>query len=152
MKRLVASILVSSLLWMLFPLALFLIGGDKPTIRGSFFYPPSLFGILLGTSCVMHLLFARIVKDLRGWEFWVFPLFSMPAAGVCAWSIWVVGDLLNSGTGSGSAPLYLWWLAALFVSAFTPVLWVAYPLAIANQWIVKKLTPPAGPHPPAGAR
>lgn len=139
MRRHVHSILASAFLWLLLPLAAFALDGDSGTSPAAAFHP-AILGLSLVVSALMHLFFAPATRDLYGWHFWIFPLFTVPAALLCTWSVCVLFGLLRGGWGESGILFQLWVLVAMLYSLVTPVAALLYPMAILNQWLISRIT------------
>ena len=130
--RIGLSVVLSTILWLAFPFLL-LISDTSRTSYGWSVLWNEMPQILLGhvapffvVSIVMHVLFSRAATKVKGWKFWILPFPTLLFASLLYWLI--------SGITSGFSYLpYL--LAVVMIGA----LCFSYPLAIANQIIIRKL-------------
>ena len=140
--RLAISILLTAALWMLLPFALEVSSMDTLTRYGlgRLFedlpaYIAKWYGMFLIIAAAMHLLFAKFTLRLGRIEFFVFPLISLLCASVAFIPVWYITD-----EGMSSDWFYqLYWVLAV---VFFHMVWITYPLALANQWLIRELLLP----------
>jgi hypothetical protein len=138
--RLVISIVASAALWMILPLAFELYSSGTRTSYGwSVFWnglPHYLFrwfGVFLIVATLMHMAFARITLQLNRSGFFIFPLLSLLCASVAFWIVWY--SLVQH------VPLadFFYPLLGVLAVVFFHMIWITYPLALANQWLVREI-------------
>jgi hypothetical protein len=81
----------------------------------------------------MHLVFARITLQLSRLSFFMFPLLSLLCASlvfVIVWSSLVQNFLLKNFDQA---------LLGVLAVVFIQMIWITYPLALANQWLVREI-------------
>ena len=129
-KKLLLSIFASAVLWVLFPVILRLLTSGWTGLWSGFPRFPFLWiAVFLPVAAIMHFLFAGIVLKLKGWIFWIFPLISLWVASHLYWILMVITK------GTEGMMLY----PVVFAIVFVSMIWVSYPLAIINQFIIQKL-------------
>ena len=138
--RLAISIVASAALWMILPLAYdFLSSGTRTSYGWTMFWadlPGYLlrwFSVFLIVATLMHMAFASVTLRLGGLSFFIFPLLSLLCASIVFvpfWSI-LVQPFLMSNLGYA----FLGVLAVVFFH----MIWISYPLALVNQWLIKEI-------------
>ena len=138
--RLVVSIVASAALWMILPFAYeFYSSGTRTSYGWSAFwnelplYLARWFGVFLVVATVMHLAFARITLQLNRFSFFLFPILSLLCASVAFWIVWfcVVQRV--------SWDEFFYPLLGVLAVVFFHMIWITYPLALANQWLLKEI-------------
>jgi hypothetical protein len=139
-KRLTISIMSSSALWMILPLTLELYSTGTRTSHGwdMFWanFPSYLcrwYGVFLIVATLMHWIFARITIDLTRWFFLAFPLISLLFASVAFCIAWFIVVQF--------APWdeFFYGILGVLVVVFYQMIWMTYPIALINQWLVKEI-------------
>ena len=138
--RLAISIVASAALWMILPLAYDFVSSGTRTSHGwsVFWYdfPAYLFrwySVFLIVATLMHLAFARVTLRLGKLGFFIFPLLSLLCASIVFVPFWSL--LVQPFLMSDLAYAFLGVLAVVFVH----MIWITYPLALANQWLVREI-------------
>jgi hypothetical protein len=138
--RLVISIVASAALWMILPLAYeFVSSGTRTSYGWTVFwadlpgYLVRWFSVFLIVATLMHLVFARVTLRLGRLIFFIFPLLSLLCASIVFVPFWcfLVQPFLMSDLGYA----FLGVLAVVFFH----MIWITYPLALANQWLVREI-------------
>ena len=146
--RLATSILVSTLLWFLLPLAMEMLNSARTPYGWQIFWrdfpvwAASWLCFLLPVATVMHLLFRSITVSLRGWRFWLFPVVSLPLACVFWWMTCLLWDCVVDGILPWSKPGALSALSYVLAIVLISLVWLSYPLAILNQLLIQWLLNP----------
>jgi len=91
------------------------------------------FGVFLVVATLMHLVFARIALQLNRFIFLLFPILSLLCASLAFWIVWF-GVVERVSWDELIYPL----LGVLAV-VFFHMIWITYPLALANQWLLKEI-------------
>ena len=138
--RLVISIVASAALWMILPLAYeFVSSGTRTSYGWTMFwadFPGYLFrwfSVFLIVSTLMHLAFARVTLRLGGLSFFIFPLLSLLCASIVFVPFWCL--LIQPFLMTDFGYAFLGVLAVVFFH----MIWMTYPLALANQWLVREI-------------
>ncbi|WP_411827920.1 hypothetical protein [Luteolibacter sp. AS25] len=144
--RLLASIILSAAIWMILPLAFELDAVDTRTSRGWEIFLEELpiylarwYGVFVLVAAVMHKAFAGITLRLSRWEFFAFPLLSLFCATV-AFSVFWYSLIDRISPADFVYPL----LGSLYLILWK-MIWITYPLALANQWLIRCLLHPLRP-------
>jgi len=140
LMRLIISIVASAVLWMILPFAYeFLSSGTRTSYGWSIFwtdlpiYLLRWFSVFLIVATLMHLAFARVTLQLRRLSFFIFPFLSLLCASlvfVIFWSILVQPFLLSN---------IIYAFFGVLAVVFFQMIWITYPLALANQWLVREI-------------
>lgn len=144
-----ASVLISSVIWLALPIVMHAIDCNQtpskwPSFWKSFpsflvYYSIAFFLV----AAIMHHRFAASVTGLSGWRFWLYPVRSLPLAAslyfvlttiyhILCEDVWGVG--LNS---IGIVSLLYGWFVVLVV-VMGSMIWLTYPLAILNQFVIRR--------------
>jgi hypothetical protein len=81
----------------------------------------------------MHLVFARITLQLIRFSFFLFPILSLLCASVAFWIVWF------SVIQRVSFDDFFYPLLGVLTVVFFHMIWITYPLALANQWLLKEI-------------
>ncbi len=138
--RLVISIVASAALWMILPFAYeFYSSGTRTSYGWSVFwselplYLVRWFGVFLVVATLMHLVLARITLQLSRFSFFLFPILSLLCASVAFWIVWF-SLVQRVSLGDFFYPLF-----GVLAVVFFHMIWITYPLALANQWLIREI-------------
>ena len=138
--RLVISIVASAALWMILPFAYeFYSSGTRTSYGWSIFwnelplYLVRWFGVFLVVATLMHFIFARITLQLSRFSFFFFPILSLLCASVAFWMVWF--SLIQRVSWGD----FFYSLLGVLAVVFFHMIWITYPLALANQWLIREI-------------
>lgn len=138
--RFVISIVASAALWMIRPFAFeFYSSGTRTSYGWSVFwnelplYLLRWFGVFLIVATIMHPVFARVTLQLKRSAFFIFPFLSLLCASVAFWIVWY------SVVDRVSLDSFFYSLLGILAVVFFQMIWITYPLALANQWLVREI-------------
>jgi hypothetical protein len=123
---------------------------------------PLMMATMFPTALLMNWWFAVRVMNAKGRKFWLTPFLTLPVATVLMCATVVIPGLSSETIGRPSYDsitglayfLYgsAYYLFVALVMVMGTMLWLTYPLAIVNQWLLRKVfgatvtTPPGFPN------
>ncbi len=129
-KQYITSIILSALLWLVLPVAMELLDDTNTAHRWFAFFSP--------VAALMHALFGKITKEIKGWKFWLLPLVTLPIACVVFCCVLLVWGGISKGFEAFSFPgLFYGFFPIVFIMVLGFFIWLSYPLAILNQFLIR---------------
>ena len=99
----------------------------------------TMIGSFLIVALIMYFTLKRIVLLLRGWQFWLFPFVSLPAACVAYWLTNILAVSFTKGHFAWSTYELIGGLYYTLVVVLLLFIWLTYPLALLNQAFIRRI-------------